>query len=89
MQLHPCTNHNKEEYNNMTEHDKNEKVFINLLDAGCNRDFADNFLSIKDKQKKLRLLSCHRCSLLDKIHQYQKQLYCLDYLIYSMRDKNK
>ncbi|HHV10964.1 MAG TPA: hypothetical protein GXX75_11870 [Clostridiales bacterium] len=73
----------------MTENEKNEKVYRNLLDAGCSRDFAGDFFQLEDKQKKLRLLSCHRCSLLDKIHEYQKQLDCLDYLIYSMRDKTK
>lgn len=73
----------------MTENYKNEKVLRNLLDAGCSRDFADDFFQLKDRQKKLYLLSCHRCSLLDRIHEYQKQLYCLDYLIYSMKDKTK
>lgn len=73
----------------MTEHYNDEKTFRNLLDAGCNRDFADNFFDTGDKQKKLKLLSCHRCSLLDKIHELQKQLDCLDYLIYSMKNKNK
>lgn len=73
----------------MTEQDKEEKIFRNLLDAGCSRDFAEDFLSLEDKQTRLRLLSSHRCSLLDKIHEYQKQLDCLDYLIYSMRDKTK
>ncbi|MGF7144498.1 hypothetical protein HNQ56_002929 [Anaerotaenia torta] len=70
----------------MTEHDKSEKTFRNLLDAGCSRGFAEDFFELEDKQKKLRLLSCHRCSLLDKIHEHQKQLDCLDYLIYSIRD---
>ncbi|QWU13115.1 hypothetical protein SAMN04487895_115115 [Paenibacillus sophorae] len=79
----------EQEGDDMAEHEENEKVFRNLLDAGCSRDFADNFLHLADQQKKLRLLSCHRCSLLDKIHEYQKQLDCLDYLIYSMKDKEK
>ena len=73
----------------MLENDKNEKIYRNLLDAGCNSDFADDFIQLKDIQKKLHLLSCLRCALLVKIHAYQKQLYCLDYLIYSMKDKNK
>lgn len=66
----------------MAEHTRNEKVFRHLLDAGCSRDFANDFFQLEDRQKKLRLLSCHRCSLLDKIHEYQKQLDCLDYLMY-------
>lgn len=73
----------------MTEHDKDEKLLRNLLDAGCSRDFADSFFHLEDKQKRLRLLSCHRCSLLDEIHERQKQLECLDYLIYSIKDKSK
>ncbi|NYB72845.1 hypothetical protein HZF24_01680 [Sedimentibacter hydroxybenzoicus DSM 7310] len=64
-----------------------ENIYRNLLDAGCSRDFADDFIHLEDKQKKMKLLSCHRCSLLDKIHEYQKQLDCLDYLIYSTKNK--
>lgn len=73
----------------MKEYDKREQIFRNLLDAGCSREFTDDFFQLEDNQKKLSLLSCHRCSLLDKIHEYQKQLDCLDYLIFSMRDKSK
>ncbi len=73
----------------MTEHGKSEEIFRNLLDAGCSRDFADDFLGFDDKRKQLQALSCHRRFLLDKIHEYQKQLDCLDYLIYSMKDKMK
>lgn len=72
----------------MVEHDKDEKILRNLLDAGCSRAFTDNFFHLNDRQK-MRELSCHRCLLLDRIHEYQKQLDCLDYLIYSMKGKAK
>lgn len=73
----------------MIEHNKKEKILRNLLDAGCSRDFAVDFFQLEDKPQKLRLLSCHRCCLLAKIHEHQKQLDCLDYLIYAMQNKTK
>ena len=33
----------------------------------------------------LRLLTAHRRHLLDTLHQEQKRIDCLDYLVYQMR----
>ena len=65
----------------------NESIMQNLLDAGCDAQFADTFFR-EDSQSQLKLLSCHRCRLLDTIHAHQKQLDCLDYLIYSIKRRD-
>ena len=34
-------------------------------------------------------LQCHRCCLLDKLHEEQKKIDCLDYLIYTLKKQMK
>ena len=63
----------------------------NLIDAGCEAHMIEEWIQCyenKDKEKQLRLLIKHRAQLLEKIHANQKQMECLDYLIYNTR-KNK
>lgn len=63
-------------------------ILQNLQDAGCEPDVIERFLVLWDAgntSDQLRLLSCYRCRLLDKIHQGQKQIDCLDYLIYHLK----
>lgn len=62
-------------------------LYQNLLDAGCDRETAQRCLSLaRDKQTAalLRLLSCHRAALLDRVHENQKRIDCLDYLLYTI-----
>ncbi len=47
----------------------------NLRDAGCGEEGIRQFL---------RLLSAHRSALLERLHTSQRQIDCLDYLIYQM-----
>ena len=63
----------------------------NLLDAGCGSDTVQRCMELVKKYENvelLRLLSRHRRELLDKIHQNEKQIDCLDYLIYQI-EKHK
>ena len=68
-----------------------EAVIQNLIDAGCGGDTA---VTIFDDIRAgrisecLKLLSEHRRSLLDKLHKAQKQIDCLDYLVYQLEKKN-
>lgn len=60
----------------------------NLKDAGCDETSIKRYLKLgaegKEKEQ-YRLLSAHRAVLLDQIHENQKKLDCLDYLIYSIK----
>lgn len=66
-----------------------EKAMVeNLKDAGCNVETIQNFLNNWKQDKKedgLKLLGKHRRFLLDALHQEQKQIDCLDYLVYRLQ----
>jgi hypothetical protein len=47
------------------------------------------FLQERDPEKRLRLLSVHRRHLLDGIHDGQRKLDILDYLIFIMKQERK
>lgn len=70
-----------------------EKSLIqNLEDAGCTADFIKSFMAKWKHGKKgedLRLLETHRRSLLDTLHQDQKRIDCLDYLVYQLQKTDK
>ena len=68
-----------------------QAILQNLRDAGCEEELIDRFLILWDAGNtadQLRLLSCYRCRLLEKIHRGQQQMDCLDYLIYHLKKKN-
>lgn len=67
----------------MTE-DKN-KIIKNLKDANCNDSLIKEFFQLKTDGK-LRLLSQHRKNLLEALHKNQKQIDCLDYLIFNIEN---
>ncbi|MDE7261661.1 MAG: hypothetical protein K2N78_06330 [Oscillospiraceae bacterium] len=59
----------------------------NLLDAGCGSDTVQQCMDLVKKREcseLLRLLSRHRRELLDTVHQNEKRIDCLDYLIYQI-----
>lgn len=59
-----------------------------LQDAGChNKTIQDIMLCMQNNEHKkiLLLLKKHRCHLLEKIHLDQKQIDCLDYLLYQLK----
>jgi len=63
----------------------------NLKDAGCDAQTIENFMSDLQKGKEesnLERLAIHRKKLLDSIHKEQKQIDCLDYLVYQMSKTN-
>lgn len=66
----------------------------NLIDAGCGQEIVKQCMELNEEQKTAQLmqvLARHRRSLLDTVHAGQKQIDCLDYLIYWMektQDKN-
>ena len=63
-----------------------DAIIQNLRDAGCDEDKINAFIKDiwEDKiSDGLKLLSTHRRSLLDHLHEKQKQIDCLDYLVYQ------
>lgn len=61
----------------------------NLNDAGCNemtkKFFLELYVSGKMKEG-IHLLQKHRNTLLDNIHESQKKIDALDFLLFKMRN---
>ncbi len=67
---------------------KDESLIQNLKDAGCEACMITDFMANMDRGKiaeGIKLLQNHRAFLLMNIHKGQKQIDCLDYLIYQMK----
>ena len=62
-----------------------EKVRQNLVDAGCSEGFIDDYAATGSGSEQLCRLRQHRKELLRRIHDGQRQLDCLDYLIYQVK----
>ena len=62
-----------------------EKVRQNLVDAGCSECFIASYDAAGSCGEQLCQLRQHRKELLDRIHDGQRQLDCLDYLIYQVK----
>ena len=65
-------------------------LYQNLIDAGCREDLIKTCMELAkaDRWKRiLPLLSKHRTDLLDAVHDGQKQIDCLDFLVYSINKK--
>lgn len=58
----------------------------NLKDAGCDEDTICNYLGCNENIKKqVFILKKHRCLLLEHLHSVQKEIDCLDYLLYQIK----
>ena len=75
----------------MDSYTQTERLLIrNLKDAGCSEADTQRFLKLGQggrRRDQLRLLATHRASLLDQLHVSQRQIDCLDYLIYQMSNR--
>lgn len=63
-------------------------IYQNLIDAGCDKSITDKCMLLVKNGKAfdmLPILSRHRKILLDSVHVGQKQIDCLDYLIYTLK----
>jgi len=72
--------------------DAAREVYQNLVDAGCDADTIEKFFDLYVKGKtgeQLRLLSKQRRRLMEKVHEEQRKLDCLDYLIYQIKKKEE
>ena len=63
----------------------------NLVDAGCSKDLIETCMELAKANKWKRLLpllSKQRINLLNSVHDGQKQIDCLDFLVYSINKKH-
>lgn len=63
----------------------------NLRDAGCNEQTIQECVTLvgkKQEEQLLRLLAHHKGTLLDTVHKNQKQIDCLDFLVYQIKHGN-
>ena len=69
-----------------------EHIVLNMKDAGCSEDTIHRFLlcyQAGDIKGELKVLSNHRQALLDEVHKGQKEIDCLDYLVYQIEKESK
>ena len=65
-----------------------EIIIQNLKDAGCNMSQIEEFMDYAGKHEKnseLKLLRQQRNVLLDGLHEKQRMIECLDYLVYQIQ----
>ena len=63
-----------------------------LVDAGCGPEVVRQCMALARKQDRdgvIRVLSHHRRALLDTLHQSEKQIDCLDYLVYTLEKQHQ
>ncbi len=76
----------------MINSESKEELVQNLKDAGCGMETIQDFLLYLDenqKEKQLELLEKHRRRLLSNVHREEKKIYCLDYLVYQIKNEEK
>lgn len=70
--------------------DKESATLQNLEDAGCEKNLIIKYLQYDELgmiQQQLCLLTKHRKDLLERMHEEQRRIDCLDYLIYKIKDE--
>lgn len=66
-------------------------IYQNLIDAGCDEQITEQCMSMVRKgtcSEMLPLLSRHRAALLGMVRAGQKQIDCLDYLVYRIKNES-
>ncbi|WP_292280721.1 hypothetical protein [Megasphaera sp.] len=56
-----------------------------LVDVGCSQDCIEQYKRLADDEQRFLYLRQYRRCLLDKIHDKQKQLDRLDYLLHQLK----
>ncbi|MDE6208269.1 MAG: hypothetical protein K2M73_01180 [Lachnospiraceae bacterium] len=72
----------------LTPYGSKEAVIQNLEDAGCTGDIIECCITCMEQGKKnelLKRLEEHRTGLLNKVHEEEKHIDCLDYLVYQIK----
>ena len=72
---------------NMSETDRNDtdvETRQNLKAAGCSAKTIETFFSYQETEKKILLLERQRRELLDDVHDKERKIICLGYLMDRM-----
>ena len=72
--------------------DKQAILRENLKDAGCDPDMICRCEALVQGEKRgelMRVLSLHRRALLDTVHENDRRIDCLDYLIHQIEKQGK
>ena len=67
---------------------KTMKINLTLMSPFENEEDIKKYNN-DDLKMLIKSLQCHRCCLLDKLHEEQKKIDCLDYLIYMLKKQMK
>ncbi len=73
----------------MTEQETRQTA-ENLTDAGCSQELIERLCGLLEQNRKreaLSLLADHRKSLLDRCHDEQRKIDCLDYLVFQIEQR--
>lgn len=72
---------------NFNDFSVSEKDLIRALqDAGCDNNTIDKFIKANGrKEDMLHILQQQRINILNILHPVQRQLECIDFLIYKIR----
>lgn len=76
----------------MVDYGSREAVIQNLKDAGCTQNMMECIMAHLDEDamnELFKLLEQHRSCLLSMVHEHEKQIDCLDYLVYQIKRNNK
>lgn len=68
------------------------RIRRNLQDAGCSIAVITQFLELEQRccrTEQYRILACQKAALLQKLHQIQYKIDCLDHLVYTMQQKEE
>lgn len=66
---------------------KDKDILQNLKDAACSDEFIEEFFKIREQGNNrmlVQLLYKHKSQLLESLHNFQKKIDCLDYLIFQI-----
>ena len=69
-----------------------ERLYQNLMDAGCGEEATKRCMSLarENEWSKLREeLAKHKRDLLAALHTSERQIDCLDYLVYEINRKHR
>ena len=69
-----------------------EKILQNLKDANCSTALISKYFDLEksgNTYEQLKLLASHKSDLLNSLHKCQKQIDCLDFLIFNLEQQAK
>lgn len=66
-----------------------DATWQNLVDAGCDHSFLETHMHLETQAAQTRHLRAYRKDLLAALHEAQRKLDCLDYLLFTLRQEDK